>query len=190
MTFKEYLTYFESIINTPEENQKPPYDNPDYINYTKLNWARMNRWLKTGKLSDTFKTAIHQIKRPQKWIVITEPWCGDAAHSTPFLELAARENKLIKISYELRDSEPFRIENYLTNGTKSIPKLVIFDENNRNLATWGPRPTACQDMYRELTENNADFDTVKNALQKWYIANKGRDIQEELTFLLNMTVKE
>jgi hypothetical protein len=187
MKFREYLTDFEAIINTPDENQKAPYDNPDYIDYTKLNWARMNRWLKTGKLSDELKKTVRQIKSPQKWIVITEPWCGDAAHSVPFIELASRENPLIEVSYELRDSEPFRIEQYLTNGTKSIPKLIVRDGEGKDLGVWGPRPKACQELYRELTAQKADFHTAKNALQKWYNTNKGRDIQEELTFLLERT---
>lgn len=116
MTFQEYNHYFQSIINTPFDEQRAPYNSADYINYTRLNWSRMNRWLKTGKLSDELKGAVHDIHTPQRWIVITEPWCGDAAHSVPFIELASAQNPLITVSYELRDSAPFRINDYLTYG--------------------------------------------------------------------------
>ena len=184
MTFQQYSKYFENIIKTPLEQQNPPYDNPDYIDYTKLNWSRMNRWLKTGKLTEDLKNAIQQIYLPQQWIIITEPWCGDAAHNIPFMELAASENPMISISYELRDSAPFRIENYLTRGTKSIPKLVIQDAEGKDMATWGPRPADSQELYSRLLEEKADFDKVKTALQQWYNSNKGLDTQKELAGLL------
>ena len=188
MTFEQYSSHFENIINTPLEQQKSPYDNPDYFNYTKLNWSRMKRWLKTGKITDDYRDTLQQIYKPQTWIVITEPWCGDAAHITPFLELAARENPMISISYELRDSQPFRIENYRTNGTLSIPKLIIKDENEKDLGTWGPRPKECQELYDRLKAENANFDKMKEELQQWYNSNKGLEIQNELSELLKKVI--
>lgn len=188
MTFQEYSNYFENIVSTPTEVQNPPYDNPDYIDYTRLNWSRMNRWLKTGSLLEDLKSAVQQVYLPQQWIVITEPWCGDAAHNVPFIELAARENPMISISYELRDSAPYRIEQYLTRGTKSIPKLVIGDADGRDLGSWGPRPAECQELYSRLLEEKADFEEMKIALQKWYNSNKGIDAQKELAEVIRGTV--
>lgn len=187
MTFEQYSSYFKTILDTPLEEQNAPYDNPEYLNYTRLNWSRMNRWLKTGKLTEEFKNALQQIFEPQQWIVITEPWCGDAAHITPFLELAGWENPMISVSYELRDTAPFRIENYLTNGTKSIPKLIIKDDQGKDLGTWGPRPEGCQELYSRLKAENADFEKIKVELQQWYNSNKGLDIQNELSLLLKKT---
>lgn len=144
----------------------------------------MNRWLKTGQLSDELKAVINNINAPQHWLIITEPWCGDAAHSVPFLEMISKLNPLISTSYELRDSEPFSINHYLTNGGKSIPKLVIRDTEGSDLATWGPRPAACQEIYSRLTEEKADFEKVKTELQIWYNADKGKGVQQELTELI------
>lgn len=188
MTFQAYLDYFERIVTTPSEKQQAPYDNPDYIDYTRLNWSRMNRWLKTGILSQELKNTLRQINAPQHWIVITEPWCGDAAHSVPFIELAARENPLVRVTYELRDSEPFRINEYLTNGTKSIPKLIIRDAEGADLGTWGPRPADCQRVYQRLREEKADFERTKTEIQQWYNRNKGKDIQEELESTLKLAL--
>ncbi len=185
MTFKEYQDYFETIINTPISEQDAPYDNSDYMDYTKLNWSRMNRWLKTGKLIDEMKETVRGIKRPQNWIIITEPWCGDAAHSVPFIEMIARENPLISTSYSLRDSSPFLIEGYLTNGSKSIPKLLIRDESGQDIAIWGPRPEDCQTFYQRLLDEKADLEKIKTELQIWYNANKGQAVQQELLTLLS-----
>ena len=186
MNYQEYSLYFKNILITSVAELKPPYDNPDYLDYTRLNWARMNRWFKTGKLSAEIVEAVKKIDQPQQWIIITEPWCGDAAHNIPFLEMIARENELISISYELRDSAPFRIEQYLTNGTKSIPKLIIRDHKAKDLGTWGPRPENCQKMYAELLKEGATFEIIKNELQIWYNRDKGNELQKELEGLLLM----
>ena len=182
MDFQEYLDHFQSILD--ETNPKAPYDNPEFLHYTNLNWSRMNRWIKTGKLSDKTVESINSISSTQKWIIITEPWCGDAAHVVPFLQKIASENSLIQVDYELRDSPPFRIEDYLTNGGKSIPKLIIKNEKGKDLTTWGPRPEACQELYLQLKDQEAGLATLMNEIQSWYNKNAGRDIQEEISALL------
>lgn len=182
MNFQSYLTYFESILDNP--TPPSPYDNADFFNYLKLNWSRMSRWLKHGVLSQEIKDAVARIKGPQTWIIITEPWCGDAAHMVPFLHLISQRNPLITVDYELRDSEPFRINNYLTNGGKSIPKLIIRNEAGKDLATWGPRPAGCQVIYDKLKSEHADFETMKIELQKWYNKDEGKELFEELGIIL------
>lgn len=182
MNFNSYLSYFESIIT--QTNPPAPFDNPDYFNYAKLNWSRTSRWLKNGTLSQEIKDSVAAIQNKQHWIIITEPWCGDAAHVVPFLHMIAELNPLISVDIELRDSEPLRIDNYLTNGGKSIPKLIIQDEAGKDLATWGPRPEACQVFYDTLKEKDADFETIKIELQKWYNHDEGKEIMKEIGELL------
>lgn len=185
MDFQSYLQYFHSILT--DKNPAPPYDDAHYMDYTKLNQARMNRWMKTAELSPEVLTAATNITEPRQWIVITEPWCGDAAHIVPFIEKAAAVNPLVSVTYELRDSEPYLIENYLTNGSKSVPKLIIRDEAGKDLGVWGPRPAACQELYRRLIQEKADFETLKTELQKWYNNDQGREIQKELAALVRGT---
>ena len=185
MNFQEYLDYFKSIVDKSSSENEPSYNYSDYYDYTKLNWSRMNRWFKTGKLSAQLLEVINKIDKPQNWIVISKPWCVDAAHSVPFIEMAARENSLISASYELKDAEPFRIEQYHTNGTKSIPKLDVRIADGNDLGTLGPRPKDCQVLYSKLTLQKAAFETVKVELQNWYNTNKGTDIQKELIEIIS-----
>lgn len=185
MQFTDYLDYFENIIeNNTAESLPELYQDPEYLEYTKLNWSRMNRWMKTGKLNDKTVSKIKAISSPQHWIVITEPWCGDASHIVPFIEMMSRENELISVSYELRDTAPNRIDNYLTNGGKSIPILIIQDQDKKDLAVWGPRPAKCQDIFMSQKNNGADLEELKIVLQKWYNADKGNEIQQEIGALL------
>ena len=178
MDFQQYLDYFQEILSNP--NAPAPYNNIDYLDYAKLNWARQQRWLKTGVVDPVLADVISKIDVPQQWIIITEPWCGDASHTVPFIYKLSTLNPLVDASYQLRDAEPFLIEQYLTNGGKSIPKLIIRDEAGKDLIVWGPRHAACQLIYAELTAAKADFGTVKTVLQKWYNADKGKSFQQEL----------
>lgn len=184
MNFQAYLQYFKAIIETEIAQLKPPYDNSEYINYTQLNWSRLNRWMKNGVLLPKTKQALQKINTPQNWLIITEPWCGDAAHIVPFIELMSRENELITTTYELRDSAPFSIENYLTNNAKSIPKIVIRNKSNEDIAVWGPRPANCQAIYNKLMEQKTTLENVKITLQKWYNNDKGVEIQQEILPLI------
>jgi hypothetical protein len=178
MTFEAYLAYFEDVLNG--KIVQKPYDDPHFIEYTKLNHARQARWLKKGNISDETKNILQSINQKQQWILITEPWCGDAAHSVPFMAKMAETSPIITLKIQLRDSEESEIEHYLTNGGKSIPKLIVRDDEGNDLFVWGPRPKACQDEFNELKEAGASFEELKIGLQKWYNDDQGRLIQQEI----------
>jgi hypothetical protein len=182
-TWQEYLNRFDTILK--QTNPTAPYDNPDYFNYLKLNESRQKRWLKKNTLNNEIKTKLLSIKEEQNWIIITEPWCGDAAHSIPFLKMMADINPLITLKFVWRDEPPFLIEEYLTNGGKSVPKLIVRNSNNKDLFTWGPRPKECQNLYLQLKEEKADFERMKIELQQWYNKDKGNTIQQEILDILS-----
>lgn len=177
-----YINRFDAILNS--ENPPIPYDNKAYLEYLKLNRSRQKRWLKNGEIQEKLKLLIEKIKSPQTWYIITEPWCGDAAHSVPFIKLVSDLNPLINLKIIWRDTPPFMIDNYLTNGGKSVPKLVIRDKDENDLGQWGPRPSECQEIYLNLKELNASFDEMKITLQNWYNKDKGQSLQNELVNLL------
>lgn len=184
MNWTSYLQLFDSILS--KETTNAPYNDEFYFNYTTLNNARQKRWLKHGEILPELKAEIERISEPQQWILITEPWCGDAAHSSPFLFMLSELNENIEFKVNLRDGEDSLIENYLTNGTsKSIPILVVRDKGRNDLFVWGPRPKEAQAI---LTRQKGDITTSdedkKKEFQAWYNQNKGVDIQNELLELL------
>ena len=185
MNWEEYTNYFDEIL----QNQNPvaPYDNADYLNYTKMNQTRSNRWIKHGEISTSIVETMRHIENSQKWILITEPWCGDAAHSVPFIHLISELSEKVTLEIQLRDADS-EIEKYLTNGGKSIPILVIRDENGEDLAVWGPRPVDCQVIFSESKANGADFADIKIALQNWYNHDAGVCLQKELNEIIKKTI--
>ncbi len=71
MTFDEYLIYFGNILAQPEQYER--YQNEEYLQYAKMNWTRMGRWVKRFEPSAEMKQYISSITEEQHWIVITEP---------------------------------------------------------------------------------------------------------------------
>ena len=183
MTFQEYLDYFEQILASPQDFD--PYQDEEYLNYTKLNWARMNRWLKRFEPNDAIKNLVSSITEPQHWILITEPWCGDAGHTAAQLYQIVRNNPNIDFDVELRDSAPFLIDDYLTDGSKSIPKLVIRNDVGHDKLIWGPRPAKLQELFMQLKAEGKALEEIKEVIQKWYNDDKGEALQEELVAALS-----
>lgn len=178
MTYADYNHLFQQILDS--NHPGAPYDSADYMHYTRLNQTRMRRWDKHLILNNQLVEAIQKLDQKQHWIIITEPWCGDAAHILPFLMQLAVYNRLISYEIQLRDGAPFLIESYLTNGTKSIPKLVVRDVSGADIFIWGPRPKPAQQLRDKLKAAGATYDVINNALQQWYNQDKGVSLCEEL----------
>ena len=181
MNWSDYIEYFNEILDG--KIITAPYDDPHFMEYAKLNISRMNRWLKQGVLNEVLVNKLKEISTPQKWVLITEPWCGDAAHIVPFIYLLSEANPLISLVIQLRDTDS-EIENYLTNGSKSVPKLIIRNEQNEDIHIWGPRPVAGQHHFMDLHAQGLALDQQKMGLQQWYNQDKGVSLQQELLALI------
>lgn len=181
MNFKNYTDLFETILNT--ETPDAPYDQDDYRQYVELNHKRQDRWLKKGEILPETLSAINSISSPQKWVLITEPWCGDAAHLSPFIAKMAELNPNIDLTIQLRDSGS-EIDNYLTNGGKSIPKLIVRNDKNEDVFVWGPRPAEAQKIHTDNLTSDKSIEEKKVELQKWYNQDKGVAMQAEIASLL------
>jgi hypothetical protein len=183
MNWNEYTSCFEEILHGKVTNA--PYDDPHFLEYTKLNHSRMIRWLKQGKINEQLIEEIKKISNPQDWVLITEPWCGDAAHIVPFINMLSEMNPLIKLDLQLRDSPGSEIDQYLTNGGKSVPKLIIRNVDHIDLLVWGPRPQAAQQVFMDAKAQGLEIEQQKMALQQWYNTDKGVSLQEELLQFFN-----
>lgn len=182
MTWEEYLRLFDQILLGDFTNEL--YEKPSYKEYVKMNHSRLHRWLKHEELEDNLIQSIRNISTKQIWYLITEPWCGDAAHSTPFIAKMAELNNNIELKIVLRDTNLEFMDEYLTNGGRSIPKLVVRDSSGTDLFAWGPRPEELSTIHAELKKNEAAIETIHKTLQNWYNQNKGVAIQKEMSELL------
>jgi len=158
----------------------------DFLNYTDLNNARMDKWDKRYELSDELKAALDQLEHQEDWVVLSEGWCGDAAHALPFMAKAAQYSDKVRLKILLRDENLDLMDQYLTNGGRAIPKLIRFNvENGDEMGTWGPRPKPAQQIHLDGKAEGRPKAEVTIDLQKWYARDRGATIDKELTELIS-----
>ena len=87
----------------------------------------------------------------------------------------------------LLDENEDLMNQYLTNGGKSIPKLIVYNDKGEELFNWGPRPAELQEIYLQLKKEEKSFDDINLVLQKFYNDDKGKSVQKEICALLRKT---
>ncbi len=158
--------------------------------FVKLNMQRIRRILRTYTPSDDIKELITGISEPQLWMVISEDWCGDSAQILPHISKMAELNPLINLRIISRDANPEVMNHYLTNGSRSIPILVAFDEKGNELFKWGPRPAEGQEVVNKAKAEGMSKDKFLELLHIWYTKNKGAAIESEFKVLLAQSNKD
>jgi thiol-disulfide isomerase/thioredoxin len=161
--------------------------NENLYNFTKLNNQRMKRLDKQTRLSEDALIKTQSIKKDFTWLVLTESWCGDAAQTLPVINKFAEANEKIDLKVVLRDENEDLMNHFLTDGNKSIPKLIVLDNNsNKVVGSWGPRSEKASKMVMDYKEKHGQIDDqFKTALQNWYNEDKGSHIEKELVDLIN-----
>lgn len=183
MSYEEYVQLFENLVeeNTTSGNEL----SQERIDYTKLNERRLKRWNKTLKISEETQNTIKQHNKKTTWLVLTESWCGDAAHTLPVMNKISELNDNIDFRLVLRDENEALMNEFLTNGGKAIPKLIALDEENKVIGEFGSRPSIAtqlvEDFKKEHGKLTAEF---KQELQVWYNKDKGENTLEDLLRLL------
>ena len=181
-----YTSYRKLIIDLIASGKSSgPIQSEDLLNYSKLNDRRMTRLDKTIQLSQETLLGLKKIDKPITCLVLTEGWCGDAAQTLPVISKIADESDLITLKIIFRDEHEQLMSQFLTNGGKSIPKLLVLNSQNKVLNTWGPRPNTATKMVQDYKNKYGQLDAAfKQQLQVWYNKDKGVNIQEDMLGLL------
>lgn len=183
-----YVEYRKLVTDLLSEGKSTGNQQSESLtNYSKLNEARMNRLEKTIIISEDVISKLRNLNNHYIWLVISEGWCGDAAQILPILnKMALASDKRIDLRIVLRDENEELMNQYLTNGGKAIPKIVVICKEAGIVRTnWGPRPKGASEL---MANHKRDFgainEKIKTDLQLWYLADKGISVQEELVEIM------
>lgn len=183
LTYNQFMEEFTKQISVSDINTLNDYDKSFY-DYRKLNFQRSSRLEKTFIPTDESKQVFSNISGKQKWIVITESWCGDSAQNLPVIAKLAQLSDKIKFKIVLRDSNLEFMDLHLTNGGRAIPKLIVFDEDENELFKWGPRPVEAQNLFSRLKNDGIAKSEINKELHLWYGRNRGKEVEREIFELL------
>lgn len=183
MTYDEYRDLLDRLIKI---NQTTGIDqSEEMLHYAKMNLQRMQRIEKTT-ITPSLQQKMEQIKSKYTFLILTEGWCGDAAQILPVLGKLATFNENIQLLVLLRDENLDIMDAYLTNGGRSIPKIILLEtETLKEITNWGPRPKEVQDLVLSLKKEGKSHEESNLQLHTWYAKDKTKAIQIEFEALLD-----
>lgn len=182
-----YGSYKILVLKMAEEGRTSGEQTKEHISATQINAQRMKRIDKQCIVQSDLLDLLKASTKKMKWIVISEAWCGDSAQCIPVLAKIADASLYIELNLIFRDENPECMDAFLTNGSRSIPKLICLNETGEEIiGTWGPRPEEIRLMVENYKKNNPDVshdEFVKN-LHLWYARDKTNAIQRDFMRLL------
>ena len=183
-SYEDYRTRIKNLLAEGKSSGDEQSD--EILAYSQLNETRMNRLDKTIKITPETEAFLSALNTEYIWLVLSEGWCGDAAQILPIINKMAQVSDKVELKIVFRDENPELMNLYLTNGGKSIPKIIILDKNTLEvLADWGPRPAEAVKLIVDYKAKHGIVDeTAKADLQMWYLHDKGVSTQNEIVNLL------
>ncbi len=122
---------------------------------------------------------------PGGWrlVALSEDWCGDAVNTLPVIARLAEE-----VGWDLRvlgrDDNPDLMDAHLTNGrSRSIPVVIVYDEDLEEIGWWGPRPGEIQSWVLGEGLSLSSPERYK-VIRRWYARDRGRTTLRELIALV------
>jgi hypothetical protein len=115
----------------------------------------------------------------RRLLVIAEDWCGDASSTMPLVAKLVDHHPDFELRVLRRDENPTVMDQYLTNGSRSIPIVIVLDEDYRELGHWGPRPRELQAwvMANRATVPKAE---LYPKVRQWYARDRGESTLREV----------
>lgn len=180
ITLDEYLAVAKQRLQEPANDQEK-----EFAVYYELGLQRMDRFLKTYKTLAEQTATLSEKNFAGKLLIISEPWCGDASATVPAVYQFFESNG-VEVKIFLRDQDYSLIDQFLTNGTQSIPIVLILDADFQVITQWGPRPEFGLQLLKKYKDNPEVYpkDVFYNDLQVYYAKNRGKDVINEILDLL------
>jgi hypothetical protein len=137
-------------------------------------------WKGVYRLARVPDWAVHgpaggQIRR---LLVLAEDWCSDGSSTVPVLARWASAVPGLELRILRRDEHLDLMDRYLTNGARSIPIVIVLDQEFGELGHWGPRPAQLQAWVmanRELPKPERTRE-----IRRWYARDRGESAIREL----------
>jgi hypothetical protein len=122
-----------------------------YISSMKVNRDNLLKVYNSSELEENQRGFLHGLQDKElRALILTADWCGDAMVNIPLFLRIANE-ALIDVRYFIRDENLELMDQYLTNGkSRSIPIIVLIDQEGKEVAKWGPRAPEAQKLADEL----------------------------------------
>lgn len=131
---------------------------------------------RTSRLPDW---ALTPVTEERHFLAIAEDWCGDASNTIPVLARWIEAMPGFSLRIIRRDEHPLVMDRYLTRGTRSIPIVIVLDQEFRELGHWGPRPSELQAWVLTHKDTMPKDERYKE-VRRWYAKDRGESTIREV----------
>ncbi len=140
-----------------------------------------------AELPEEAVSAAEAIEGNWRFLILAEDWCGDAVHIVPFLARLQETFPQFELRILSRDENPEIMDSHLTNGTRSIPVVMVLDEDFEEVGWWGPRPKLLQELFlKEIKPLPKEERFPK--VRAWFARDRGRTTMKEILELIPVGV--
>ncbi|MBD3223850.1 MAG: hypothetical protein GF313_03925 [Caldithrix sp.] len=128
-----------------------------------------------------------------KILVITMPQCGDSISIIPVLHKYF-ETTPTEIRIVLREEYPQLMDQFLTNGARSVPVVIVLDKKGMFVTRFGPRPAAAQNIFeahrQSIMNGSVDKQEVSKKIRTFYAKDQGKTIIADFLNTLKQALTE
>jgi len=155
-----------------------------YLDYSQKNVERMRDVYERTAVEDHLRDAIKGLGPEIRLLVLSGDWCGDCVANVPPIARLADLN--LKIQYRIldRDRHDDLMQEFLTNGARSVPKVVVASGDMAKVATWGARPAECQAIM-DQNKGKLPKEEIVPMIRAWYEKDNGRTLLKEIWALIS-----
>lgn len=143
-------------------------------------WEGVRR---TARVSDDLVERGRSLPGTWRLLALAEDWCTDAASTLPVLQRLVEAAPNLELRVLARDENPDLMDAHLTGTSRSIPVVILLDEEGRERGWWGPRPAVLQHWF---TGEGQALTKEERNLQKrtWYARDRGVTTVREILALV------
>lgn len=150
-------------------------------------WATMYR---LARVPETFVQRVRALPSPLHLLVLNEDWCGDAVNTVPAVaKLASLVPERVDLRIFGRDANPDLMNAHLTGTSRSIPVVIVLDDDYVERGWWGPRPTELQ-AWTVGPGNALEKAERYREIRRWYARDRAQTTLEEVTRLMERAASE
>ena len=129
-----------------------------------------------------------QVLPRRRLLAILADWCGDAVNTVPALAALVDAVPQLELRVLERDTNPDLMVAHLTGTSRSIPVVMVLDEDYVERGWWGPRPAELQRWALSPEARAMDAGERYKAVRRWYARDRGRTTLLEVLELLERSV--
>lgn len=155
----------------------------DYIAQAEKNRDLWRALAERARVPEEIAARARALPGHRHLLVLAEDWCGDAVNTVPVIARLASITPNLDLRILARDRNPDLMDTHLTNGTRSIPVVMVLDERWAECGWWGPRPAPLQRWVLE-TGLAMPKDARYREVRRWYARDQGRTTLQEVVGLL------